>query len=98
MLQTAYARSTGELVHTVRRHLPLLMALAKRDLSDEYVGHGLSLAWPIIQPLFAMAVYLFCFTWIFPTRVQAPAGFPTDGTVYLLAGIIPWVTLSQVMG
>jgi lipopolysaccharide transport system permease protein len=97
MLARAYAQSTGELIRTVRGHLPLLTALARRDISDDYVGHGLAVAWPVIQPLFAMAVYLFCFTWVFPARIQAPPGLTTDAIVYLLAGIIPWLTLSQVM-
>lgn len=98
MLVTAYAHSSGELLRTVYDQRRLLAALAKRDLSDDYVAHRLSMAWTIIQPLFLMLVYLFVFTAVYPTRVGARAGFATDATVYLLSGIIPWITLSQVMG
>ncbi len=98
MFLTAYARSTGEFITTLARHWRLLSALAKRDLSDEYVSHSLSMSWTVIHPLTVMLVYLFVFTWIFPTRITAPASSGTDAVVYLLAGIIPWLTLSQVMG
>ena len=95
---TAYAQSTGDLLRTVYDQRRLLGALAKRDLSDDYVAHRLSLGWTLVQPLFLMFVYLFIFTAVYPARVQAPPGFATDATIYLLSGIIPWITVSQVMG
>lgn len=97
MFLIAYGRSTSEFVRTVVVQRRLLVALAKRDLSDEYVGHSLSLSWTVIQPLFLMLVYLFVFTKIFPTRIEAPEGASTDAVVFLLAGIIPWLAVSQVM-
>lgn len=98
MFIAAYARSTGELVRSLYGQRRLLAALARRDISDDYVAHGLSMGWAVIQPLFSMAVYLFVFTAVYPTRVQAPPAFATDATVYLLSGIVPWLALSQVMG
>jgi lipopolysaccharide transport system permease protein len=94
----AYARSTGDLLRTAYNQRRLLRALAKRDLSDDYVAHRLSIGWTLVQPLFLMFVYLFIFTAVYPARVQSPPGFATDATIYLLSGIIPWITLSQVMG
>jgi lipopolysaccharide transport system permease protein len=95
---TAYARSTADLLRTAYDQRRLLKALAKRDLSDDYVAHRLSMGWTLVQPLFLMLVYLFIFTAVYPARVQAPLGLATDATIYLLSGIIPWITLSQVMG
>jgi lipopolysaccharide transport system permease protein len=94
----AYGQSAREFVRIVTAQWRLLLALAKRDLSDEYVGHNLSLSWAVIQPLFLMLVYLFVFTKIFPIRISAPSGTSTDAVVFLLSGIIPWLALSQVMG
>jgi lipopolysaccharide transport system permease protein len=94
---TVHVSSAGEFVRTLVLHRRLLAALAKRDLSDEYVSHGLAMSWTVIHPLAAMIVYLFVFTWIFPSRVEAPSGATTDAVVYLLSGIIPWLTLSQTM-
>ena len=45
-----------------------------------------------------MLVYLFVFTKVFPSRISAPPGTATDAIVYLMAGMVPWLTLSQVMG
>ena len=98
MLVSAYAQSSGELLRTIYRQRRLLVALARRDLSDDYVAHRLSISWTVVQPLFLMVVYLFVFTVVFPTRVQSRMGVTTDATVYLLSGIIPWIALSQVMG
>jgi lipopolysaccharide transport system permease protein len=95
---TAYTQSTGEFVRTLARHWRLLAALAKRDLSDEYVTHGLSMSWTVIHPLAVMLVYLFVFTKVFPSRIAPPPGAATDAVDYLLSGLIPWLTLSQVMG
>ena len=97
MFFSAYIKSTGECIHTISAHRPLLAKLIKRELSDEYVSHNLSIGWTFIHPLFLMLVYLFIFTEIFPTRVQAPPGSGTDAVVYLLAGIVPWLAISQVM-
>src|SRR4051812_34363625 len=80
-ITTSYVDSTTDVVRTVVAQRRLLLALAKRDLSDEYVSHGLSIVWNIIQPLFTMLVYLFTFTMVWPTRVQAPEGAEVDAVV-----------------
>jgi lipopolysaccharide transport system permease protein len=98
MFLIAYAHSSQEFLRSIVGHRRLLGALAKRDLSDEYVGHALSLSWNVVHPLFLMLVYVFVFTKIFPTRIEAPPSNSTDAIVYLLAGIIPWLALAQVMG
>jgi lipopolysaccharide transport system permease protein len=94
----AYATSTRELMRTLSRNWRLLLALSKRELTDDYIGHGLSVSWAIINPLVSMAIYLFLFTLVFPTRIVAPPGEKSDAIVYLLAGMIPWLTLAQAMG
>ena len=93
----AYAGSTIEFVRVIAKQRRLLGALARRDISEDYVDHGFSLVWTVIQPLFTMAVYVFCFVYIFPTRVDPPDGFPTNAVIYLLSGITPWMVICQVM-
>src|SRR5947209_7629834 len=93
----AYAGSTIEFVQVTAKYRHLLGAMARRDISEDYIDHGFSLVWTIVQPLFTMAVYVFCFVYIFPTRVDPPQGFPTNAVIYLLAGITPWMVISQVM-
>ena len=93
----AYLQSTGELLRSLSGNRRLLVALMKREISDEYVTHNLSIGWNFIHPLFLMVVYLFIFTDIFPTRVR-PQEIGSDAIIYLLSGIIPWLALQQVMG
>lgn len=97
-IAASYLGSSNDIVRTIVAQHRLLFALAKRDLSDEYVSHGLSFVWNIIQPIFTMLVYVFAFTLVWPTRVQAPEGVESDAVVVLLSGIIPWMALTQVMG
>jgi lipopolysaccharide transport system permease protein len=97
MVLAAYATSVRECVYAIVNHRRLLAALAKRELSDEYVTHSLSIGWNFIHPLFLMLVYLFVFTKIFVTRITIPPSNGTDAVVYLLAGIIPWLAISQVL-
>jgi lipopolysaccharide transport system permease protein len=97
MLLAAYIRSSAELGRGLATHRRLLVALMKRELSDEYVTHHLSIGWNFIHPLFLMLVYLFVFIEIFPVKVVAPPGLGADVVVYLLAGFIPWLALQQVM-
>lgn len=97
MLIAAYFESTRDLLQTAVRYRQLLKALAKRDISDEYLGQGLSVAWPFIHPIFLTCVYVYCFRYIFPTRLEGSPNFHTDAVVYLLAGLIPWLMLSGAM-
>ena len=93
-----YIDSSHQLLRSAVSQRRLLSALARRDLSDEYVEHKLSLLWTLILPIFSVVVYVFVFTEIFPTRLQAPAGQQTDAVVFLMAGIVPWMALTQTMG
>ena len=95
---TAYVEATKECIRTITVHRRLLKALAKRELSDEYVTHNLSVGWNVIHPLFLMIVYLFIFTKVFVTRVAIPPAVGSDAVIYLLSGIIPWLAVSQVLG
>jgi lipopolysaccharide transport system permease protein len=94
----SYLASTWAVIRSVAVRWSLLTALAKRDLSDDYVDHKFARLWGYIMPLFTMAVYLMVFTFIWPTRVTAPEGFATDAVIYLLSGILPWLGFNQAVG
>lgn len=97
-LPQAYVASSIALIRSLAARRTLLFALARRDIADDYVQHKFSSIWAIFMPLFTVAVYVFAFTVVFPTRVQAPQGYSTDAIVYLLSGVLPWVTLSMACG
>lgn len=67
--------------------------LAKRDLQVRYKQSVLGVAWAVLQPLVLMGI----FTLIFSTLV----GVKSEGVpypVYALAGITPWIFVSQSIG
>ena len=97
-LLRAYGASSAELFKSLVVRRKLLLALARRDVSDEYVQHAFSSHWSIVMPLFTVAVYVFAFTVVWPTRVTAPDGYQTDAIVYLLSGILPWLALNMATG
>lgn len=73
----------------------LLLALTKRELTEQYAGQLFGNLWTIIHPLFLMIVYIFIFGFVFRNRIGGTYELPLDYTTYILAGLIPWLTLQQ---
>jgi lipopolysaccharide transport system permease protein len=94
----SYFSASAEVLRSLISRWTLLVALAKRDITDEYVQHKFALAWTFITPTFTVLVYLMVFTVIWPTRVQSPEAHGTDAIIYLMSGILPWLTISQSIG
>jgi lipopolysaccharide transport system permease protein len=80
----------------VRRYRLLIVEMTRREITDRYAGQVLGAAWAIGAPLLTMAVYVFAFTVLFRGRVG-----PTDNglgyTAYVLAAIVPWLALQDVL-
>jgi lipopolysaccharide transport system permease protein len=89
---TALAEFASLLTH--RRQL--IWEMAKREVSERYSGQVLGTVWAIGHPLIVMGVYLFVFRFVFRMSVGGTTEMPLDYTVYLLAGLIPWVTVQDV--
>jgi lipopolysaccharide transport system permease protein len=79
-----------------RRYRLLIAEMTRREITDRYAGQMLGAAWAIGVPLMTMAVYVFAFTVLFRGRVG-----PTDNglgyTAYVLAAIVPWLALQDVL-
>lgn len=74
----------------VWRYRELIGVLAWRDISVRYRQTGFGVAWVLIQPLVAMAIFS-----VFLGRL---AGIPSDGLPYPLfvfAGLLPWLYFSN---
>lgn len=87
-------RFFGELV---RRYRPLIWELTRREIAERYVGQVLGVAWAIGHPLIAIAVYIFVFAYIFRIRIGGGAEAPFEYTTYLLSGVIPWITFTDIV-
>jgi lipopolysaccharide transport system permease protein len=75
----------------------LLFEMTRRELRSQYAGQALGIWWAIGHPLFLMGLYVFVFAVVFRVRIGDGLQFPLDYTVYLLAGIVPWLAMQQLM-
>ncbi len=86
-----------ELAALLRRYRELTWEMTRRDILDRYTGQILGGLWAIGNPLLLMSVYVFLFTFIFRGRLGAD-GSHAAYTVYLLAGLAPWVAFQEALG
>jgi homopolymeric O-antigen transport system permease protein len=87
-------RFFGELAH---RYRPLIWELTKREIAERYVGQVLGVAWAVGHPLISIAVYIFVFAYIIRIRIGGSAEAPFDYTTYLLSGLMPWLTFTDIV-
>lgn len=80
------------------RHRELIWELAKREIRDRYAGQAFGALWAIGHPLLLMALYIVIFNFVFPSRIGGTYDLPRDLTVYILSGLIPWLTFQEVLG
>ena len=90
-------QATAETVRHVTKHRELTWAMAKRDFADRYVGQVLGLFWAVGYPLLIMGVFIFIFNVVFKVRVGGTRDLPFGYAVYMLAGLIPWLSFAEVM-
>jgi lipopolysaccharide transport system permease protein len=86
-----YAVALSELARTVRERRALAAELTKRSLLGEHSGNALGAFWGLAQPLFLMLLYAFIFSVVFRVKVGGTFELPRDFTVYMLAGLVPWL-------
>ncbi|MCZ8146394.1 MAG: ABC transporter permease [Roseomonas sp.] len=80
------------LFRTLWRNRELTLELTRRELFQGHASHVLGGVWALANPLFTLLIYFLVFHFIFPTRIGGQAG-----EVFLLAGLVQWVVLSEVM-
>ena len=71
----------------------LLWHQIKQQLLEQHAGQMLGAAWPIVHPLFLMAVYTFIFSVVFVNRIGGTYNLPLDYTAYIMSGLIPWLAI-----
>lgn len=71
----------------------LIMALAKREISSQYVGSLLGVLWTFIQPLVLILVFWFVFSIGFKVQPKNDVPF----IVWLTAGMAPWFLFAQIL-
>ncbi len=91
---------TYSVIKRLKEHRRLLYEMAKRDLSDRYAGQILGTIWAVINPILTITVFVILFGVIFRLKAESLeiGTIPQDHTLYMLAGLIPWLVASDVMG
>lgn len=82
-----------ELVTLLKKHWQLTIEMTKREINDRYAGQVFGLFWTFGHPLILIFLYVFIFGYVFKSTIEGPYDF----VVYLLAGLIPWLTFQEVM-
>ena len=77
------------------RHRHLLGALVVREIKDANIRSVMGSFWAVGAPLLTMLVYVFCFTFIFRTRLGINEG-PEVYVGYVLTGLAVWISLQEV--
>lgn len=93
-----YFSASKELVLLLTRHRQLTWEMTKREVTDQYLGQFLGWLWAVGHPVFLMCVYVVIFEYVFKLRIGGTQELPMGYTVYLLAGLVPWMGLQTVLG
>ncbi|MDL2279105.1 ABC transporter permease [Desulfovibrio sp. OttesenSCG-928-G11] len=91
----AYYRTVRNFLLTARQHRRLTYVLAKREISDRYIGQALGGVWAVLHPMLLLTVYFFLFSVVFKIRIPDSSGFPTDYFLYILSGLAPWLAFAE---
>ncbi|OGP90317.1 MAG: hypothetical protein A2156_12020 [Deltaproteobacteria bacterium RBG_16_48_10] len=74
----------------------LIWSFAKRDLTGRYKGSFLGAFWSFINPLVLMIIYTIVFAVFLKIRF-GDKGSTLHSTLYILAGIVPWMAFQEAV-
>lgn len=81
----------------LNRYGSLTWEMARREVADRYSGHMLGVVWAVAHPLVLIGIYVFVFAFVFQAKVGTDRAVAGDYAVYLLAGLIPWLTFQDAL-
>ncbi len=74
--------------------LRVLRLWTRREIASRYAGSGAGLLWALLHPLLNIALFYFVFAVVLKVRVPELA-LENGYFFYLLAGLLPWLGLSE---
>jgi lipopolysaccharide transport system permease protein len=93
----ALVAGMGGGIRSLQRNFAIAAALARRELTSRHAGQFLGVIWVIGQPLFLMLLFLFIFGVVFSQRMGGTVDMPRDYTVYILSGLVPWLSFMPTL-
>lgn len=88
---------TKEWFNILLNNLNLLFMLSKKEVTETFSGQIFGSLWAIGHPLFLIFFYTLIFSVLFPTKFGENLNLPLDFTSYLLAGLVPWLSIQQAI-
>jgi lipopolysaccharide transport system permease protein len=93
-----YARALRECVTLLAAQRRLAFEMARRELQQRHLTQALGPIWMLGQPMVVAVLYVFLFQFVFKTRMSDELAVHGDYTVYMLAGLVPWLAFSNALG
>ena len=72
--------------------------LARRDITNRYVGSYLGILWAFAIPMLSSAVYILVFGMLMRGALQGEQYAAIDFTTYYFLGFAPWLLFADVVG
>lgn len=91
------ASSLRALATSLAKNRRITWELAKREHADRYAGQALGVVWAVIHPLFLIWLYVFVFKFVFKQNFGGTDELPFDYTVYLLSGLVCWLSTQDAL-
>lgn len=91
----ANVRAAKEIAAYLWRYRALCWELTWRDLGSQFAGQALGRFWIVGHPLMLYVVYVLVFGLVLKVRIDPSVEMPRDYTTYILAGLIPWLSMQQ---
>lgn len=88
-------RAILALIGLLVKQRELTVEMTRREFSERYAGQMLGVLWGFVHPLIFIGVYLFIFSVVFRPQIDPDAPATLSFTVYLLAGLVPWMGLAE---
>jgi len=85
----------GEIIKTFILRWELIKNMTYKELTDRYAGSAFGLLLSVIQPMLVIGVYTLVFTFIFKVRMSGADANPTNYAFYAIAGLVPWIAVSE---
>jgi lipopolysaccharide transport system permease protein len=85
-------------IRVIRLNRELIYELTLRDIRGGTVAHGLGPLWIFLQPIVIVLTFMLIFGIVIGSKLNLTATFPGDYTSYILAGLTPWLLMSNALG
>lgn len=86
----------AELIKNILKNRYLLLLWIKREIRARYAGTAGGLIWAMLVPLFTIGLYFIFFSLVLKIKIPEVAG-SSGYFYYLLAGLIPWMSISEAL-